>query len=240
MSVAREDHNQRQRRYFTGRKLPRMDPRTRSGTPYTRRHVQALSKACAIRPHDRVLDVGCGLGKYTLDLARTGASVEAMDLTPELLEQLHQVDPTIATHVGDLCDPPAELLGLFDVVVGFFVLHHIADLPAAFAGTRALLRPGGRAGFVEPNPLFPGYYLQITLTPGMSWKGDGGIVRMRPKRLAAAASDSGLMGFTTERFGAFPPALANRPVGARLERAAEAVPGWKRARAFQLFTMRAR
>jgi hypothetical protein len=61
---------------------------------------------------------------------------------------------------------------------------------------------------------------------------------MRPARLARAAEEAGLVAFTTDRFGAFPPALANRPLGARLERALEAVPGWRPARAFQLFAMR--
>ena len=234
-----ERHNDRQRRYFQGRRLPRMDPRTRAGTPYTSRHLDAMVEGCAITGDDRVVDVGCGPGKYTIGLARAGLSVEGMDLTPGLLDDLRRVEPGVATHVGDLGDPPAEMRGRFDVVTGFFMLHHVGDLAAAFAGARALLTPGGRAGFLEPNPLYPGYYVQITLTPGMSWKGDGGIVRMRPGLLRKAAEEAGFADFRTERFGAFPPFLANRPAGARVERAVEAVPGWRRARAFQLFTMRA-
>lgn len=231
-------HNERQRRYFTGRELPRMDL-TRSATPFTLRHVDAAIAKAHAGPDDRVLDVGCGMGRYTVALARRGLSVEGMDLTPELLAVLGDAGPDATpTHVGDLAEPPAGLLGRFDVVMGFFMLHHIADLPAAFRGVRALLRPGGRAVFVEPNPLFPGYYLQITLTPGMTWEGDRGILRMRPGRLAAAASAAGLVDFATERFGAFPPFLANRPLAARLEHLLEAVPGWRPMRAFQLFSMR--
>ena len=75
---------------------------------------------------------------------------------------------------GDLLDPPAELHGSFDVVTGFFVLHHLEDLDAAFAGGRQLARPGGRVVFIEPNAYFPGFYVQVTLTPGMSWKGGEG------------------------------------------------------------------
>ncbi len=228
----------RQRRYFTGRELPRMEL-DRSATPYTLRQVDAVTAACGAAPGDRVLDVGSGLGRYTIALARRGLTVEAMDLTTGLVDRLRQAEPGIPAHVGDLASPPAELHGRFDVVVGFFMLHHVADLPAAFRGVRDLLRPGGRAAFLEPNPLFPGYYVQITCTPGMTWRGDGGIVRMRPRRLAAAAQAAGLVGFVTERFGAFPPVLANQPVGAGVERALEAVPGWRAMRAFQLFSMRA-
>lgn len=216
-----------------------MDVR-RSSTPYTLRHVDAAVAACEIGPTDRVLDVGCGPGKYTLALARRGLQVEGMDLTPGLIDELRSVDHPPPAHLGDLAAPPPELLGSFDVVLGFFVLHHIADLPAALAGARSLLRPGGRAAFLEPNPLFPGYYAQVTLTPGMSWKGERGILRMRAARLDRFAREAGFSGFTTERFGAFPPALANVAAGRRVERALEAVPGWRRARAFQLFAMRAR
>jgi 2-polyprenyl-3-methyl-5-hydroxy-6-metoxy-1,4-benzoquinol methylase len=231
-------HNEHQRAYFSGRSLPRMDPTRRSGTPYTLRHVDAVVEAARIGPADDVLDAGCGPGKYTMALARKGVRVTGMDLTPGLVEHLREVAPDMPAHVGDLAAPPAELLDGFDVVTGFFVLHHIADLPAAFAGVRSLLRPGGRAVFLEPNPYFPGYYAQVTLTPGMSWKGEKGILRMRPSLLRDIIAGAGLTDFRTSRFGAFPPVLANRAAGRRVEDLLERVPGWRVARAFNLFTMR--
>jgi 2-polyprenyl-3-methyl-5-hydroxy-6-metoxy-1,4-benzoquinol methylase len=231
-------HNARQVAYFSSRALPRMDPATRSTTPYTLRQLRAVVDAVGAGPGDRVLDVGCGPGKYTVGLAALGLDVTGLDLTPALVDALHEAAPDVPAQVGDLLDPPAELHGRFDVVTGFFVLHHLTDLERAFAGVRALLRPGGRAAFCEPNPLFPGYYAQVTLTPGMSWRGEAGIVRMRERPLAQAAASAGLAQFRTDRFGAFPPALANRPRGRQVERWLEAVPGWRRARAFQLFSMR--
>lgn len=233
-----EQHNDRQVRYFSRPSLPRMDPDTRSATPYTQRQVQAVVDATGLTPSDAVLDVGCGPGKYTVALARRGLDVSGMDLTPALIEALHAFDPSIPAVVGDLVTPPAEWLGRFDVVVGFFVLHHIEDLAGALRGVRALLRPGGRVAFLEPNPAFVGYYLQILLTPGMSWAGDRGIVRMRRRVLAEAATAAGFAPPSIERFGAFPPVLANRRWGARAETTLEAVPGWRRLRAFQLLSFR--
>jgi SAM-dependent methyltransferase len=231
-------HNERQIEYFSHRELPRMEG-VRSATPYTRRQLRAVMEACSIGPGDRVLDVGCGLGKYTVGLAEAGVAVEGLDLTPALVARLHETAPHIPAHVGDLLRPPEALHGGFDVVTGFFMLHHVPDLTAALTGVRQLLRPGGRAGFCEPNPYFPGYYLQIALTPGMTWAGDGGIVRMRRRLFAEAASAAGLHDLRVDRFGAFPPALANRASTRRLEGWLEAVPGWRWARAFQLFSMRA-
>ena len=85
----------------------------------------------------------------------------------------------------------------------------------------------------------PGYYAQITLTPGMTWQGDGGILKMRHGLLGRAAADAGLEDFRTTRFGAFAPALANRAAGRRVESWIERVPGWSRVAAFEVFTARA-
>lgn len=230
--MTRETHNEQQIAYFTGRELPRMDPVRRAGTPYTRRHLSAVAAAARLRPGDRVVDVGCGPGKYTVGLADLGYDVTGLDLTPALVRQLRDVAPHVHAVEGDLLDPPAQLHGSFDAVTGFFVLHHLADLDAAFAGTRLLARPGGRVVFIEPNAYFPGFYVQVTLTPGMSWRGDKGIVHMRAGRLRRAAEAAGLRDVEVTTFGAFPPALANRPWGRRLESRLERVPGWDRAKAF--------
>lgn len=230
-------HNQQQIDYFTGRQLPRMTV-DRSTTPYTTRQLSAVMAAVGIGPGDRVLDVGCGLGKYTIGLAAEGVAVHGLDLTPALVERLHRDAPEIPAVVGDIVHPAADLHGGFDVVTGFFVLHHIADLRGAMRGVRAVLRPGGRAAFCEPNPLFLGYYAQIALTPGMTWQGDRGILRMRHRLLARAADDAGLTDFRTERFGAFPPALANHAAGRRVESWIERLPGWQHVGAFQVFSAR--
>ena len=57
---------------------------------------------------------------------------------------------------------------------------------------RQLVKPGGRVAFLEPNPLNPLYYIQMAVMPGMSWEGDGGIVRMRPRRVLGAMQAAGL------------------------------------------------
>jgi len=230
--VTRPSHNEQQIAYFTGRDLPRMDPVRRADTPYTRRHLDAVVAAGRIQPDDRVVDVGCGPGKYTVGLAARGFETTGLDLTPGLVERLREVAPGVTAVEGDLLDPPENLHGSFDVVTGFFVLHHLSDLDAAFTGAQRLARPGGRVVFIEPNAFFPGFYVQVTLTPGMTWRGDKGIVHMRAGRLRRAAAAAGLRDVTVTTFGAFPPALANKPWGRRLEARLESVPGWDRAKAF--------
>jgi SAM-dependent methyltransferase len=199
---------------------------------YLERHIdEALAR---LGPRARVLEVGCGMGRYTLALHRRGVRVEGLDLSEALLERLREfsgqpTEPVL--HAGDLLDPPAALLGQFDAVMGFFVLHHLPDLRAGFAGVRALLRPGGRAVFIEPNAWNPLFTLQIALTPNMSFRAEQGIFDMRERPLAQAVRAARLAPLAFERFGLAPPAVVDCALGARLERALECLPGphWSRA-----------
>jgi SAM-dependent methyltransferase len=235
VTPADPQHNAAQRTYFERRPKPRMAP---ADTPYVRRQVEQTIRRARLHPGARVLDVGCGMGRYTIPLADRGFAVEGLDLSPVLLESLRAHDGgrnRIPLHAADIAAPPPALRERFDAVVGFFALHHVHDLAACFAGMARVLRPGGRVAFLEPNPLNPLYYVQLALTPGMSWEGDGGIVRMRPRRVHAAMADAGLTPMGVERFGFLPPFAANTRAGTALEPLLERVPVWRPALPFQLF-----
>lgn len=229
------EHNSRQRRYFEQTAKPGMLP---AGTPYLRRHVEELLRFAGIREGERILEVGCGMGRYTLLLAERGVRVEGLDLSPVLLERLRNFDGgryRIPLHCADIMEAPAELRGRFDAVVGFFALHHMHDLRGCFASMARMLNPGGRVIFLEPNAYNPLYYLQMLITPGMTWQGDKGMVRMRRGVVERAMMEAGLQNCATSRFGFLPPFLANRPAGARAEAVLERVPLWRVALPFQLF-----
>ncbi|MCB1033976.1 MAG: hypothetical protein KDD47_09105, partial [Acidobacteria bacterium] len=101
-----------------------------------------------------------------------------------------------------------------------------------------LVRKGGTVAFLEPNPWNLLYYLQILFTPRMTFEGDGGIVEMRRGRIRRASERAGLVDFRLERFGFFPPRLANRPWGQRWERRFESFPPFAGVLPFQLFGAR--
>ena len=123
--------------------------------------------------------------------------------------------------------------------MGFFAMHHVGDLGAATMGCAVSSSRAARSGSSSPNPLYPLYYVQITLTPGMCWQGDGGIVRMRPRLLFGAMRAAGLTPRGVSRFGFMPPFAANTGVGAAAERRLERVPLWRAALPFQVFVARA-
>jgi SAM-dependent methyltransferase len=210
-------------------------------TPYLRRHVSEALAAAAVRPGERVLEIGCGMGRYTLLLARARLALEGLDLSPVLLERLRGYHAAALggapppLHCADVTDPPAALEGRFDAVVGFFVLHHLDGLAPCFRAVARLLRPGGRAVFVEPNPWNPLYYVQIAVTPGMRWQAERGIARMRARPVFAAFAAAGLARPSLRHFGFLPPFAANTAAGQRVEPWLERVPLWRPMLPFQVF-----
>ncbi len=229
-------HNASQKAYFSKSVKQTMVPRQ---TPYLRNQIEKALLSANIEPGMRVLEVGCGMGRYTLILAELGIRIEGLDLTPFLLEQLAKYNAgrfDLPLHCCDIIDHPARLDGQFDAVLGFFMLHHLHDLVGSFAAMAKMVKPGGQLVFVEPNAYNPLYYLQIMLTPGMTWQGDRGIVRMRPNVVFPAMQEAGLQPGSLTRFGFFPPFIANHPAGARIESFLEGLPVLKPILPFQIFS----
>jgi SAM-dependent methyltransferase len=101
-----------------------------------------------------VLEYGCGDGLNTLALARRGARVKALDISPELIDvarrrlRINNADSDVEFIVGSAHDMPVEDESV-DVLFGIAILHHL-DLKLSAREVRRVLRKGGRAIFQEP------------------------------------------------------------------------------------------
>jgi SAM-dependent methyltransferase len=116
--------------------------------------AHALWRMARVGPTDRVLDVGCGPGYASFDLAQIVGSgaVVGVDESPSFIEHLAaqartRALPQLTGLVGDVQRLP-ELLpraaGTFDLAYARWVLCFVADPEAVVAGVASLLRPGGR------------------------------------------------------------------------------------------------
>lgn len=117
----------------------------------------------------KVLEYGCGPGSAAFDLARSGASVFAIDISDVAIQQAKDQAAEEGLEI-DFQVMDAENLtfndGLFDVICGSGILHHL-DLSKAYSELNRVLSESGKTVFFEPlghNPIINLYRL---LTPKM-------------------------------------------------------------------------
>src|ERR1700747_211147 len=127
------------------------------------RRVKMLSSH--LGPGMSVLELGCGTGYFTRELARSGAEIVAIDVSPELLEiaRANCSAPNVRYEIQNayaLSYPDA----VFDSVVGSSVLHHL-EIEEALREIYRVLKPGGTIYFTEPNMLNP----QIAIQKNVPW-----------------------------------------------------------------------
>jgi SAM-dependent methyltransferase len=101
--------------------------------------------------------LGCGDGLDVVALAMRGATVIGCDISPDLIEVARRriaVNCTeeqvrrVILRVGSAYTLPIEDKSV-DLVMGIAILHHL-DLAPAAREVQRVLRPGGRAIFLEP------------------------------------------------------------------------------------------
>ncbi len=93
----------------------------------------------------RVLDAGCGMGRYLRVVAEAGAIAVGMDLSRavDAARDLTAPWPGVSLVQGDLLRPPFPP-STFDRIYSLGVLDHTPDPRRAFLELARLLRPGGR------------------------------------------------------------------------------------------------
>jgi 2-polyprenyl-3-methyl-5-hydroxy-6-metoxy-1,4-benzoquinol methylase len=119
----------------------------------------ALGRWLNVRPGARVLDVGCGVGRWSCRLAARGASVTGVDLSPTMILQAGR--RAAAQGVGARCRFVAQNLATlelderFDLILGVTVLQHILEPEALRAAVQRLashLAAGGTLILLEAAP----------------------------------------------------------------------------------------
>jgi SAM-dependent methyltransferase len=161
------------------------------GIPIYRRVLERVPVGAGTR----LLDVGCGAGRFCRIAADRGAHVAGIDATAALVAIARDRVPDRDLRVGDMEDLPWRN-DAFDVVTGFNSFFFAADIARALREARRVARPGasvaitvfGRPERCESAPVFASLG---QLLPSQS-AGEAGPALHEEGVLEALASEAGL------------------------------------------------
>jgi SAM-dependent methyltransferase len=130
----------------------------------------AMYEAAQLQPGERVLDVGCGHGRSTVEAAERVAPngrVVGIDISPAMLQPAHRRVAAADLDNIELVEGDAQVYPFepdsFDVVISRFGLMFFADPEAAFANLARALRSGGRLAFVCPQDPLNSEWVTVAL-----------------------------------------------------------------------------
>src|ERR1043165_325043 len=114
--------------------------------------VVSRSAACHVRPHGKLLDLGCGAGNFTLRVLGQVSPLDCVlvDLSQAMLERAEQRVKAGASGSVQTIQSDMRLLSFgpasFDLILAGQTLHHLregAEWEAMFGRFQEWLRPGG-------------------------------------------------------------------------------------------------
>jgi ubiquinone/menaquinone biosynthesis C-methylase UbiE len=111
-----------------------------------------------VKPGDHCLDLGCGIGYFTIPMATMvgdSGAVTAVDVQPQMLEGVRRraqragLESRVRLHLAT--GPGLDVHDPVDFALAFWMLHEVPDQSAFLQGVFAALEPGGRFLLVEPK-----------------------------------------------------------------------------------------
>src|SRR3546814_223758 len=182
-----------------------------------------------------ILEYGCADGDNAMRLAATARTATGIDISDVAIERGRAWARQKGLANVRLEAMNAEAMAFpddsFDLVFGSGIIHHL-DIDRAFAEIARVLRPGGRAVFVEPLGLNPAIEIYRRLTPGARTPDEHPLLRHDFRRFDAAfrTSNCRFYGLSTLAVVPFRRSAAKAPLFAltrAMDRALFALPAVK-------------
>jgi ubiquinone/menaquinone biosynthesis C-methylase UbiE len=115
-------------------------------------NLDFLARTNLLKPGDKVLEIGCGIGTVVFELTKKGYDAIGTDISHVPIEYGRNKYKGIRLEVQ-----PAEELpfgdGTFDVVLSFDLFEHIARIDRHVSEVHRVLKPAGYYLFETPNKL---------------------------------------------------------------------------------------
>jgi ubiquinone/menaquinone biosynthesis C-methylase UbiE len=115
-------------------------------------NLEFLEKVDLIKPDDKILEIGCGIGSIVNHLSKHGYDVTGTDISNEAISYGLKKYGCLNLQVQPAEDLPFKDES-FNVVLSFDLFEHIAQINRHVSEVYRVLRPGGYYLFQTPNKL---------------------------------------------------------------------------------------
>jgi ubiquinone/menaquinone biosynthesis C-methylase UbiE len=104
----------------------------------------------AVRPDDRALDLGCGAGEFTRELASAAGSVIGVEVAEAALERARRAAPDADFRLAPIDGALPLQDASIDLVWASEVIEHVSDTATWLSEIRRVLAPAGRLLLTTP------------------------------------------------------------------------------------------
>lgn len=171
------------------------------------------------KQHPRLVELGCGDGRFVLNFAKRGYHVTGIDVAKNSVEVLKKrasycnlSDKIKAIH-SDLYNPINELNESFDAGYIISTYHCISnnesDQNRVTRNFIKLIKPGGKILVMEPNPLNLLYYLAYPSIYKDNWREGFNIIHSTKSKLVRFLNDAGMIDIRVFHHSFLPTSFVN-------------------------------
>lgn len=116
-------------------------------------HIARYAFAARFAAGKRVLDLGCGTGYGTAELAKFATEAVGVDIAPEAIDYATEHYKSARFVLGSAAEAHADD-GSFDLVTSFELIEHLSDPKILIEQAKRALQPGGLFIVSTPNKLY--------------------------------------------------------------------------------------